>query len=107
MPIDTDDSLPSTVTHWLAQFEAALAGSDAAGLAALFTPAAHWRDLLALTWDVKTVSGAASVVDLLLRHGQGAGQAEAVWQAGRAGVRPTATRNMHHGRACCLDRGHT
>ena len=72
MPIDTDDSLPSTVTHWLAQFEAALVGSDAAGLAALFTPAAHWRDLLALTWDVKTVSGTASVVDLLLRHGQGA-----------------------------------
>ena len=72
MPIDTDDSLTSTVTHWLAQFEAALAGSDAAGLAALFTPAAHWRDLLALTWDVKTVSGTASVVDLLLRHGQGA-----------------------------------
>ena len=69
---DNNVSLPSAVTQWLAQFEAALHRSDAPGLADLFTPDAHWRDLLALTWDVKTVSGRDQVVDLLLRHGQGA-----------------------------------
>jgi cation diffusion facilitator CzcD-associated flavoprotein CzcO len=72
MPHPSDETLAATVTLWLAQFEQALTGSHDAGLAALFTPDAHWRDLLALTWEVKTRSGSSQVTDLLRRHGQSA-----------------------------------
>src|SRR5687767_6840384 len=47
----------SEVTRWLGDFEKALASSDKAALESLFRPDAHWRDLVALTWSVKTVSG--------------------------------------------------
>src|SRR5687767_5262032 len=43
--------------RWLAEFESA-------PREALFRPDAHWRDLLALTWRVQTLSGAANI----LRH---------------------------------------
>ncbi|MGH8667735.1 MAG: hypothetical protein ACREUN_11470, partial [Burkholderiales bacterium] len=42
-------------TRWLAEFENA-------PREALFRPDAHWRDLLALTWCVQTVSGSANIV---------------------------------------------
>ena len=63
------------VARWLADFENALHARDDASLkalSALFRPDAHWRDLLALTWRVGTVSGAAKVVEGLKRHGAGA-----------------------------------
>jgi putative flavoprotein involved in K+ transport len=56
------------VTRWLAEFEKALAAPDEASLESLFLPEAHWRDLLAFTWQVKTVSGAGRIVDALARH---------------------------------------
>ena len=61
------------VTRWLADFEKALSASDAASLEALFRPDAHWRDLLALTWHVKTVSGASQIVNQLTVHGPARG----------------------------------
>jgi putative flavoprotein involved in K+ transport len=69
----TDDTLSRAVTRWLAEFEKALAASDGATLATLFRPDAHWRDLLAFTWQVKTVSGAQNVLDALKTHAAGAG----------------------------------
>jgi len=71
----TDETLSRAVTRWLAEFEKALAASDDASLEALFRPDAHWRDLLAFTWQVKTVSGARNVVDALKLHSAGAGAA--------------------------------
>jgi cation diffusion facilitator CzcD-associated flavoprotein CzcO len=59
-------TLSVTVDRWLAQFEAAISQSDRAPLEALFHQDAHWRDLLAFTWDVKTVSGAETIVAALL-----------------------------------------
>ena len=53
-----DDALFRTVSRWLAEFEKALSGSNGASLEALFLPDSHWRDLLAFTWRVQTVSGA-------------------------------------------------
>src|ERR1041385_920964 len=53
---------------WLRQFESALAGPDAARLETLFHPDSHWRDVLALTWDIGTVSGADAVVRQLNAH---------------------------------------
>ena len=57
------EDLSAAVARWLADFEQALrAPGDAPleALQALFRPDAHWRDLLALTWRVGTVSGASS-----------------------------------------------
>jgi cation diffusion facilitator CzcD-associated flavoprotein CzcO len=59
--------------RWLADFEKALRASDLALLAALFRHDAHWRDLLALTWRVQTVSGSEKVLEGLKRHAQSAG----------------------------------
>jgi cation diffusion facilitator CzcD-associated flavoprotein CzcO len=53
------------VSRWLSQFERALAEGGAASLESLFLPDAHWRDLLAFTWEVKTVSGAKPIADAL------------------------------------------
>ena len=61
------------VTRWLADFEKALSTSDAVSLEALFRPDSHWRDLLALTWHVKTVSGASQIVKQLTVHGPAQG----------------------------------
>ncbi|HYN27677.1 MAG TPA: NAD(P)/FAD-dependent oxidoreductase [Burkholderiales bacterium] len=72
---ETDETLSWAVTRWLAEFEKALSASDDASLEALFRPDAHWRDLLAFTWQVKTVSGARKILDRLKLHGAGAGAA--------------------------------
>jgi putative flavoprotein involved in K+ transport len=66
------DELSEAVARWLANFEQALHAPDDAPLKALFRPDAHWRDLVALTWGVGTVSGAAKVVEGLRRHAAGA-----------------------------------
>jgi thioredoxin reductase len=52
------------VTRWLSQFEKALSAADDS-LLALFHPDCHWRDVLALTWRIETVSGGPSVVAAL------------------------------------------
>ena len=74
---------PSTLPRaeferWLAALGAALARGDAAGASALFTPDCHWRDLVAFTWNIKTVDGPAGVRDLL-EHTLAATQPQA-WQ---------------------------
>ena len=53
---------------WLGRFETALRQHDAAALRELFHPDCHWRDLLALTWDIRTVSGVDAVVAALKPH---------------------------------------
>ena len=62
MPAGTE-SIASSVDRWLAQFERALGAGDNAGLRApLPSPTAHWRDVLALTWGIRTVSGREAVI---------------------------------------------
>ncbi|HEX7841839.1 MAG TPA: NAD(P)/FAD-dependent oxidoreductase [Kofleriaceae bacterium] len=53
------------VNGWLARFEAALAARDIDAAAALFAPESFWRDLVAFTWNLKTVEGPGGVADLL------------------------------------------
>src|SRR3974377_1359073 len=68
--------LPESATvaaRWLAEFERALRATGAAPLEALFRPDAHWRDLLALTWQVKTSSGAGKILGELTRRAKGSG----------------------------------
>ena len=51
------ETLVTLANHWLAKFERALARSDDALLASLFQAESHWRDVLAFTWRIQTVSG--------------------------------------------------
>jgi putative flavoprotein involved in K+ transport len=51
--------------RWLGAFETALANRDAAAAAALFATDSYWRDLVAFTWNLKTVAGREGVADLV------------------------------------------
>jgi putative flavoprotein involved in K+ transport len=53
------------VDQWLERFGAALEQGDAAGAAELFAQESYWRDLVAFTWNIKTVEGHAGITDML------------------------------------------
>jgi putative flavoprotein involved in K+ transport len=53
------------VEKWLADFCAALAARDADRAAGLFATTSFWRDLIAFTWNLKTVENREGVADLL------------------------------------------
>src|SRR3984885_6806742 len=53
------------VDQWLERFGAALEQGDAAGAAELFAEESYWRDLVAFTWNIKTVEGRAGITDML------------------------------------------
>jgi cation diffusion facilitator CzcD-associated flavoprotein CzcO len=59
--------LAAAAAGWLTRFESALAnpGDD---LNILFHPDSHWRDVLALSWDIRTVSGADAILRELNAH---------------------------------------
>ena len=50
---------------WLAQFETALAARDAETAAGLFAVDSFWRDLVAFTWNIKTVEGRDQIAAML------------------------------------------
>ncbi len=50
---------------WLTAFEAALAQDDSATAADLFASDGHWRDILAFTWQLHTVSGRLAIAETL------------------------------------------
>jgi len=51
----------SAAAQWLAAFEDAVRVRDTSAAAELFLPDGHWRDVLAFTWHVRTMNGAASI----------------------------------------------
>ncbi|MDQ0380526.1 flavin-containing monooxygenase [Amycolatopsis thermophila] len=53
------------VDAWLREFEAALAARDVAAAAGMFAVDSFWRDLVAFTWNIKTVEGREGVADML------------------------------------------
>ena len=53
------------VDQWFSSFEDALARGDAAAASELFLDDSYWRDLVALTWNLKTVEGPEGVKDML------------------------------------------
>ena len=59
------DTLAAIANHWLARFEQALGAADPAALAALFHPEGHWRDVLAFSWRIRTLSGPAQIAPAL------------------------------------------
>lgn len=56
-----ETTLSAAAENWLADFSAALASGNAGALKNLLHPDCHWRDLLAFTWHVSTLSGQDSI----------------------------------------------
>jgi putative flavoprotein involved in K+ transport len=50
---------------WLQKFGAALEQGDINAAAAMFEPEGYWRDLVSLTWNVKTCEGRAEIKAML------------------------------------------
>ncbi|GAA1912160.1 NAD(P)/FAD-dependent oxidoreductase [Nocardioides marmoribigeumensis] len=57
---------------WFSAFESALHAHDVERAAGLFATDAFWRDLVAFTWNLKTVEGREGVTDLLTATLEGA-----------------------------------
>jgi putative flavoprotein involved in K+ transport len=53
------------VDAWLADFEAAMAVRDIDRVTQKFATDSYWRDLVAFTWNIKTVEGRDGVADML------------------------------------------
>ena len=53
------------VDAWLERFDAALTQEDTAAAADLFLDESFWRDLVAFTWNLKTVEGRDGVQEML------------------------------------------
>lgn len=53
------------ITAWLEQFENALAGGDIPSVTALFDDDCYWRDMLAFTWNIKTLEGGDAIAAML------------------------------------------
>jgi hypothetical protein len=62
------ETIATTAENWLAQFERALAEPDDVLLKTLFHADSHWRDVLALTWHIRTVNGADAILRELKAH---------------------------------------
>ena len=75
-------SAATAAENWLAQFERALTEPENDLLKTLFHADSYWRDVLALTWHIKTVEGSDAVLRELKAH------------VGRA--RPTGFRTTLH-----------
>ncbi len=56
---------PAEALAWLERLEGALSARDAAAAAALFLPDGLWRDILAFTWTIRTMSGREAIAATL------------------------------------------
>ena len=60
---DLDPS--QSVSAWLSRFDRALQSGDRAAATALFEDDCYWRDLVTLTWNLKTMEGKVQIDDML------------------------------------------
>ncbi|HEY7074559.1 MAG TPA: NAD(P)/FAD-dependent oxidoreductase [Solirubrobacteraceae bacterium] len=61
----TETAIASSVEQWLDGFADALERGDAAGAAERFLDDSYWRDIVAFTWNIKTVEGPDEIRDML------------------------------------------
>src|SRR4051812_50129190 len=61
----TETAVAPTVEQWLEGFADALEQGDAAAAAERFLDDSYWRDLVAFTWNLKTVEGPDAIRDML------------------------------------------
>src|SRR3954453_9330652 len=60
------DTAPAAkAAAWLAMFSEALDARDIAAAVELFAADCYWRDLVAFTWNVKTMEGKAAISEML------------------------------------------
>ena len=52
-------------SDWLSAFETTLTSGDVNGVTSLFLDEGCWRDLVAFTWNIKTLEGPAAIADML------------------------------------------
>jgi cation diffusion facilitator CzcD-associated flavoprotein CzcO len=71
--LDRIDDVLTPAEDWLAQFEKALTTPDEPLLKSLFHPDSYWRDVLALTWNLQTITGADAILQNLGVHAGRAG----------------------------------
>jgi cation diffusion facilitator CzcD-associated flavoprotein CzcO len=62
------ETIATIADHWLAQLERALAEPDDVLFKTLFHPDSHWRDVLALTWQIRTINGLDAILRELKAH---------------------------------------
>ena len=60
-----DTTLNARVQVFLDKFEAALVAGDLDAAVGMFAPECYWRDLVAFTWNIKTMEGRDQVRDML------------------------------------------
>lgn len=62
---DAETNPTRTLSDWLAAFFAGLARSDETVAETLFADVCYWRDLLAFTWNIKTLEGRTAIRAML------------------------------------------
>ena len=77
------------VRQWLGALEDALALEDAERAAALFAEDGFWRDLVAFTWNIKTLEGPEEIRAMLARRSRTCARAAGTRRRSRR--RPTAS----------------
>src|SRR5437588_750870 len=60
--LDKTEDISVAADTWLAQFEEALTRCDDGLLKTLFCQDSHWRDVLALSWNIQTINGADGIL---------------------------------------------
>jgi putative flavoprotein involved in K+ transport len=71
MATTTRPSAATEVDRWLSRVGDALAKGDAGAAAELFGEESFWRDLVAFTWNIKTMEGRVEIRDMLERTLEG------------------------------------
>jgi putative flavoprotein involved in K+ transport len=84
----TDEDLTTRADEWLADFEDALKGDDADGLASIFHADCYWRDVLAFTWRITTFQGSEDVASALHSRAERTGATGFRTDRERAAPRP-------------------
>ena len=96
-----DGDAASAATQWLAAFDDAMRRGDAAAAAELFLPDGHWRDVLAFTWHMRTVTGArairASFDETIAKTRARSGTRRRPSRMTRSGLRPPRNRQVNSG----------
>lgn len=70
--LDKTDDISVAADNWLAQFEETLTRPDEGLLKTLFCRDSHWRDVLALSWNIQTINGADGILRELKARAPGA-----------------------------------
>ncbi|MBP7241764.1 NAD(P)/FAD-dependent oxidoreductase [Amaricoccus sp.] len=60
-----DQTPDAAIAHVLDGLNEALAAGDAQAVAALFEPEGYWRDLVSLTWNIRTMEGRPQILEML------------------------------------------